>query len=85
MVAGEAEAEWRRPAPTVEPPDPPARARYRTGWGGLIFLLNTAAEAGIPAILAGDGPLAARGSRWVLHRLVQAAGAAHPGRSGGPR
>jgi hypothetical protein len=40
-------------------------------WGGLLFLLATAAAAGIPDPLLDDARLGSRSVRWVLHELAQ--------------
>ncbi|SEI82437.1 hypothetical protein [Demequina mangrovi] len=48
--------------PPVEPPGEPTR------WGGLLFLLNTAEDAGVPEALASP-PLSDRGATWALHRI----------------
>ncbi len=56
---GDSRAELESPAPGP-----------RTEWGGLLFLLNTADEAGIPEAL-GEPPFDARTSGWVLHRLAR--------------
>lgn len=41
-----------------------------TVWGGLPFLLNTAAAAGLPGRIDDDPRLAARARRWSLHHLA---------------
>lgn len=46
-----------------------APAGLPTSWGGLLFLLNTASDAGIPEALD-EPPFRARPSGWVLHRLA---------------
>ena len=48
----------------------PARASAGTAFGGLLFLLNLAAELGWPARWLDDPVLAARGARWGLYRLA---------------
>ncbi|MET8625806.1 hypothetical protein ABZW30_18995 [Kitasatospora sp. NPDC004669] len=40
-----------------------------TGWAGLLFLLATAADAGLPQRALDDTALTARPLRWVLHRI----------------
>ncbi len=48
-------------------PDPPPD--LRTQWAGLLFLLNTAADASVPDRVLDDPALAARSLRWSLHRI----------------
>ncbi|MGA5818146.1 hypothetical protein ACPC54_09835 [Kitasatospora sp. NPDC094028] len=64
------------PAEPVAPPraaqpssyqDAPAAAS--TAWAGLLFLLATAPDAGLPQRALDDPALTARPLRWVLHRL----------------
>jgi hypothetical protein len=60
-----------QPAPdeaggAVEPGDEGAP----TGWAGLLFLLATAEEAGVPQELLDDPVLARRPLRWVVTALV---------------
>lgn len=60
---------------TTRDGDPRAELEFpaagpRTEWGGLLFLLNTADEAGIPEALAAP-PFDSRTSGWVLHRLAR--------------
>ena len=43
-------------------------AGARTSWGGLLFLLNTTEEAGLPGVLD-EPPFLARPAPWVLFRL----------------
>ncbi|MFH8251250.1 hypothetical protein ACH3VR_12840 [Microbacterium sp. B2969] len=54
--------------PDSDDPEAPAGAGSRTSWGGLLFLLNTAARAGVPESLD-EPPFRARPSGWVLHQL----------------
>lgn len=65
-----------RPTPS-EPPivaaDAPAAELDReadTDWGGLLFLLNAAADAGLPGRFE-DARLAARPLPWTLHQLAR--------------
>ncbi len=44
--------------------------RWPTPWAGLLFLLSTAAEAGVPDDLLTDPPLAGRPLWWVLHAVA---------------
>jgi hypothetical protein len=48
-----------------------------TAWAGLLFLINSAADAAVPEAVLGDPALVARPLPWVLHgiarRLVPAA------------
>lgn len=48
---------------------PDGRIGAQTAWGGLLFLLNTAAEAGVPAA-AFRPTLEGRSIRWILHALA---------------
>ena len=60
------------PALTVEaePVDAAAPAPATTGWAGLLFLLATAEEAGIPGAPLDDPALAARTLRWSMAALA---------------
>jgi hypothetical protein len=40
----------------------------RTAWGGLLYLLNTAADAGLPDAL-GEPPFLGRPVPWLVHQL----------------
>jgi hypothetical protein len=55
----------------------PPRADSFTAWGGLLFLLNTAAEASIPTSIA-EPPFLARHTGWALHHLAVRLAAAEP-------
>lgn len=44
--------------------------RWPTVWGGLPFVLATAAEAGVPDRLTEDATLAERPLSWCLHRVA---------------
>ncbi|MGC3992788.1 MAG: hypothetical protein QM779_01440 [Propionicimonas sp.] len=59
-----------RPRPSVEALDPVADEPEpaHTAWGGLAFLLHTAADAGLPTILD-EPPFLARPAAWVLRLL----------------
>ena len=46
------------------------RTGWPTPWAGLLFLLSTAEEAGVPADLLTDPALASRPLWWVLHALA---------------
>ena len=48
---------------------PDARAVRPTPWAGLLFLLATAADAGVPDRLLDDPAFAARPLWWTLHRI----------------
>ncbi|MFE2147495.1 hypothetical protein ACFXA3_38190, partial [Streptomyces sp. NPDC059456] len=72
---GSAVADPAAPAPVgpVRPglaPDPPDGAA--TGWAGLLFLLATAAEAGLPDRALDEPALAARPLPWTLHAAALA-------------
>lgn len=59
---------------TAEPDESAADAEdvrdpSTTDWAGLLFLLATAAEAGVPEKLLDDDALAGRTLRWALHRI----------------
>jgi hypothetical protein len=54
------------PDPDITVEEHPAGAG--TPWGGLLFLLNTAKEAGLPGLLD-EPPFLARPASWVLYRL----------------
>jgi hypothetical protein len=51
-----------------DPVDDSEPAPAHTSWGGLAFLLNTAADAGLPDVLD-QPPFLARPASWVLRRL----------------
>jgi hypothetical protein len=73
----------RPPTATPEPPDPAASAAEPgtaapTGWAGLLFLLATAEEAGVPGALLDDPALAGRPLRWILAALAPRLLAASP-------
>jgi hypothetical protein len=57
--------------------DGPQATARPTAWAGLLFLINSAAEAAVPEAVLGDPALVARPLPWVLHgiavRLVPAA------------
>lgn len=53
-----------------EPPDQPPQTPS-SAWGGLLFLLNSAADAGLPDLLD-EPPFDAHPAPWVLHRLGRA-------------
>jgi hypothetical protein len=64
-------------APTVGPAHE-ADGEARTGrtsrptlWAGLLFLLNTAPQAGVPDDLLADPTFAARSLPWVLHGIAR--------------
>lgn len=59
-------ADLDRSEPTVHPLPIPT-----SSWGGLLFLLNSAADAGLPGLLD-EPPLDAHPTPWVLHRLGRA-------------
>ncbi|MGH8920132.1 MAG: hypothetical protein ACRD0H_17670, partial [Actinomycetes bacterium] len=65
------------PPGDVEEATTTSDARWPTPWAGLLFLLSTASEAGVPDDLLADPALAGRPLWWVLHavaaRLVPAA------------
>ncbi|WP_298942621.1 hypothetical protein [uncultured Microbacterium sp.] len=50
------------------PDEAPATEGPASEWGGLLFLLNTAADAALPDALD-DRPLVDRTVGWVLHRV----------------
>jgi hypothetical protein len=56
--------------PTEAPTTLRERASAATAFGGLLFLLNLAAELGWPARWLADPVLAARGMRWGLYQLA---------------
>ncbi len=63
----------RRPAFEPEPQstEPPAESRPEgatSSWGGLLYLLNSAADAGLPDLFD-QPPFLARPAAWVMHRL----------------
>ncbi|MFB7666125.1 hypothetical protein ACFC1R_19585 [Kitasatospora sp. NPDC056138] len=65
------------PAPVASAapdPGPPGDADggVPTAWAGLLFLLATAAEAGLPHRILDEPALAARPLRWVLHSAGRA-------------
>ncbi|MEU3774897.1 hypothetical protein AB0F11_17135 [Streptomyces sp. NPDC032472] len=71
------------PGPAPEPLSTATPAEGApTDWAGLLFLLATAAEAGLPDRALDDAALAARPLPWVLHAtartLVPAAGPDDP-------
>jgi hypothetical protein len=43
----------------------------RTVWGGLVYLLATAADAGMPDAALTDEALAGRPAPWILFRLAR--------------
>ncbi len=45
--------------------------RATSSWGGLLYLLNSAADAGLPGAL-GEPPFLARPAPWVMHRIGMA-------------
>jgi hypothetical protein len=47
----------------------PVGAIHRTAWGGLLFLLATAADADVPYALLADPALERRTLRWILAAL----------------
>jgi hypothetical protein len=49
-----------------------------TGWAGLLFLLATAEQAGVPGALLDDPALSARPLRWIMAALVPRLLAASP-------
>ncbi|MEU9078174.1 hypothetical protein [Kitasatospora sp. NPDC048538] len=65
------------PAPAAAPagapgdggPAPDRGSGAPTAWAGLLFLLASAADAGLPQRALDDGALTARPLRWILHRL----------------
>ncbi|MER7756234.1 hypothetical protein [Kitasatospora sp. NPDC097643] len=75
---GRRKAPFEEQPPDVEPDfaveaeaDPVERGGGggRTAWAGLIFLLATAAEVGLPQRALDDAALGARPLRWVLYRV----------------
>jgi hypothetical protein len=52
------------------PNDQSDRNSVTTGWGGLLFLLHTAAAAGFPDEVLDDPRLEGRTVRWLLHQLA---------------
>ncbi|MFB6806973.1 hypothetical protein [Streptomyces sp. NPDC056387] len=58
-----------RPARPAPAPDPRGAA---TGWAGLLFLLATAAEAGLPDRALDEPALATRPLPWTLHTAALA-------------
>jgi hypothetical protein len=66
----------------VRPPDIPGAGddgRLPTSWAGLLFLLATAADAGIPDALLADEALRDRPPHWTLHHLGRRLVPARPG------
>ncbi|WP_158708472.1 hypothetical protein [Streptomyces sp. NRRL S-244] len=59
-----------RPVPPEPTPDQADGAA--TGWAGLLFLLATAPEAGLPERAFDEPALAARPLPWVLHAAARA-------------
>ncbi|MFK0044418.1 hypothetical protein ACIQU4_09980 [Streptomyces sp. NPDC090741] len=59
-----------RPVPPEPAPDPADGAA--TGWAGLLFLLATAPEAGLPDRALDEPALAARPLPWALHAAARA-------------
>jgi hypothetical protein len=53
--------------------------RLPTSWAGLLFLLATAADAGIPDALLADEALSDRPLHWALHHLGRRLVPARPG------
>ncbi|MFL6164107.1 MAG: hypothetical protein ACJ74U_18045 [Jatrophihabitantaceae bacterium] len=53
-----------------DPESDQSRRTATTGWAGLLFLLATAATAGVPDALLADPALADRTLRWALHRIA---------------
>ncbi|WP_406513009.1 hypothetical protein OG851_31695 [Streptomyces sp. NBC_00161] len=68
LTAGDSAA--RAPVRPEPGPHPPGGAA--TGWAGLLFLLATAAEAGLPDRVLAEPALAARPLPWVLHTAARA-------------
>ncbi|KJK59278.1 hypothetical protein [Saccharothrix sp. ST-888] len=62
------------PAPAPADPGPPGETDggVPTSWAGLLFLLATAAEAGLPDRILDEPALAARPLRWALHSVGRA-------------
>ncbi|MFD7629890.1 hypothetical protein ACFV7Q_28365 [Streptomyces sp. NPDC059851] len=58
--------------PAREPADGPPPEGVPTDWAGLLFLLATAAGAGLPDRVLDDPALAARPLPWVLHAAARA-------------
>lgn len=59
------------PGSATSEPDADAAAAAsgtRTRWAGLVYLLATAHETGLPECVEGDAALAVRGVRWSLWR-----------------
>lgn len=52
---------------------------HRTSWAGLLFLLATAPDAGIPDALLADGALRDHPMHWTLHHLGRRLVPARPG------
>jgi hypothetical protein len=57
------------PDPTTERPH--AAVGAPTAWAGLLFLLATADQAGVPAQVLADAELRARPLAWVLHAIAR--------------
>jgi hypothetical protein len=63
-----------RPDPAQAEPAHPAAvgpALHPTAWGGLVYLLATAAEAGVPDVVLDDDRLRERPASWLLFHLLR--------------
>jgi hypothetical protein len=68
---GRLEAAPTVPVPSPREPGPGEPTGHRTAWGGLVYLLATASEAGLPDAALADSALADRPASWVLFHLAR--------------
>lgn len=69
---GRPSGRWPGAPPEQAPGGPDPLGGIATGWAGLLFLIATAAEAGLPERALDEPGLAARPLPWVLHTAGRA-------------
>jgi hypothetical protein len=76
--AGQTDAVTRSTRERAADTVPDVRVLARTGYGGVLYLVNLLPRVGLIETLSGDELWSGRGLRWVLHHLSVALAAMEP-------